>query len=182
MIKISVGNLYGIFRRFFKKINSPYRLSITNEETMSEVMVLHLTKKSVYIVFSSLVVIIFLLLTALLLFTPLKFYLPSNGNTVSRAKLIQLEKLADSLTKINVVREQYIFNLIQVANGTVSNELDSVALTEKQIEIAKLQNLSKIDHASKYDYLKSIKKDSMESEDAMGKDSLQKNKTFKEKN
>ncbi len=182
MIKISGGNIYSIFRRFFKKINAPYRLTVTNEETMSEALTMHLTKKSVYIFLSTVFVLIFLLLTALFLLTPLRFYIPGTNNNVSRTKLMQLQKLSDSLVKINNIREQYIFNLINVANGNISSKNDTSKLSGKQIELATQQNLSKIDHASKYDYLKALQNDSTESVESVMKDTLQKKKKFKEKN
>lgn len=182
MIKISGGNIYGILRRFFKKINAPYRMTIINEETMSEALTVHLTKKSVYLFLSTFLVLIFILLTLLFLFTPLRYYVPGNNNNVARSKLMQLQRLSDSLEKINAIREQYIFNLLNVANGHVSEPFDSSTLSEKQIQLANEQNLNKIDHASKYDYLKSIKKDSLESDEMVGKDTLQKTSQFKEKN
>lgn len=182
MIKISGGNLWRILRRFFKKVNAPYRLVVTNEENMSEALSMQLTKKSVYIFFSTFIVAIFLLLSALFLLTPLRFYIPGTNNNVSRTKLMQLQLVADSLEKINTIREQYILNLIQVANGAVSKEYDSTTLSQAQINAATQLNLSKIDHASKYDYLKTIKKDSTENDESMGKDSLQKTDKIKEKN
>ncbi len=182
MLKISSGNIYGILRRFFKKINAPYRLSVTNEETMAEALSIHLTKKSVYILLSTLIVLMFLLLSSLFLFTPLRFYIPGANDNVSRTKLMQLQHVSDSLVKINIAREQYINNLISISNGHISGKQDSSMLSEKQIELAAQQNLNKIDHASKYDYLKSLNQDSVNTDSAPVKEPNQKKKKVKKKN
>ncbi|GBL35622.1 hypothetical protein EMGBS15_12170 [Filimonas sp.] len=135
-----------------------------------------------YIFLSTLIVLIFLLLTSLFLFTPLKFYIPGANTNVSRAKLMQLQQLADSIEKINLVREEYIKNLIRVSNGDVSVKQDSSQLSEKEIELANRQNINKIDHASKYDYIKSLEQDSASGNSALVKDTVQKKKKVNKKN
>ncbi len=182
MIKISSGNIRGISTRFFRKINAPYRLTVTNEETMAEALTVHLTKKSVYIFLSTLIVLIFLLLTTLFLFTPLKYYIPGANTNISRTKLMQLQQLADSLEKINTARERYINNLIQISNGTVSVKQDSSMLSEKQIELANRLNVNKIDHADNYAYIKSLQQDSATTNMNLIKDTVQKKRKVRKKN
>lgn len=182
MIKFSGRTLSRLLRRFFKEINAPYRLTITNEESMSEALTVQLTKKSVYVFMSTVFVLIILLFSSLVLFTPLKYYIPGVNQNVSREKLIQLQKLADSLGKLNTIREAYIFNLIKVANGDLKDERDTVELSDRQIQQATQQNLNRIDHASRYDYLKSLYKDSTSAQETGVKDSSQKRTKFKEKN
>lgn len=156
MMKISGGNLFGLIKRFFKRVNAPYRLTVVNKETMEEALIVHLTKKSLYIFLSTILVILFLLLTSLILFTPLRYYIPGgNVNSVSRKELIKLKKLSDSLVEINTVREKYILNLLEVTNGNVSALRDTNLLSDKEILAASNNNLKKIDHAGRYDYMKS---------------------------
>jgi Na+/phosphate symporter len=172
MIKISGASFMKIALQFFRKINAPYKLVVINEENMSETMSIHLTKKSVYILFSSLFVMMFLLFSAIILFTPLKYYIPGNNQNVSRAKMLSVQRLADSLQIINQKREQYLFNLITIANGRVSTVSDTTRLSAAEIEQANRQNDQKIDKAHKYDYLKSIHKDSAKTEEPVNKDSI----------
>ena len=172
MIKFSVGSLSKLLTEFFKKINSPYKVSIVNEDTMQEAIVMHLTKKSVYLFLSSIFIGLFLLFSLVILFTPLRYYIPGNSSTISRSKLIQIQKLSDSLVKINKSREQFIYNLLLVANGHISSENDTSILTPKQIEQANINNSNQIDHVQKYDYLKSERKDIQLVENVGKKDSL----------
>lgn len=131
---------------------------------MDEAIGIHLTKKSVYILLSTVLVCLFLLFSALIFFTPLKYYIPGANKEISRTKLIELKQLADSLTRVNELREQYIYNLISVANGNVSKLSDTNGLTQREIDMAIVNNNSKIDHASRYDYLKVKKVDTSKSE------------------
>ncbi|MBK7762094.1 MAG: hypothetical protein IPI46_01820 [Bacteroidetes bacterium] len=183
MMKISGGNLFGLIKRFFKRVNAPYRLTVVNKETMEEALIIHLTKKSLYIFLSTILVILFILLTSLILFTPLRYYIPGgNINSVSRKQLIQLKKLSDSLEKINRVRETYILNLMEVANGNVSQLRDTVNLSEKEIVAALHNNLNKIDHAERYNYMKSLGKSTDSLIHNGVKDTIQKRTRFNKKN
>ena len=67
-------------RSLFDKLRDKYRLVIMNDETFEEVTSLKLTPLSVYIFLSSLVVGTALLMLALILFTPLKRYIPGYGD------------------------------------------------------------------------------------------------------
>lgn len=172
MIKISGTSLMQILKRFFKSVNAPYKLIAVNEDSLEEVAVIHLTKKSVYIFFSSIFVGMFLLFSIIILFTPLKYYIPGNNQNVSRYKMLKIQKLADSLQLINQKREQYLYNLITIANGKLVQVKDTSRLSPHEIEMANQQNDLKIDKAGKYDYLKVKKKDTIKTEETVNKDSL----------
>ena len=146
MIKFSVGSLSKLLIEFFKKINSPYKVSIVNEDTMQEAIVMHLTKKSVYLFLSSIFIGLFLLFSVVILFTPLRYYIPGTSSTISRSKLIQIQKLTDSLVKINKSREKFIYDLMLVTNWHISLENDTSVLTPKQIEESIINNSNQIDH------------------------------------
>jgi len=173
MLKITEGNLRKSLKSTFKRMNAPYKLVIVNEETLLEAMTIHLTKKSVFILISSLFVGLFLLFSAIIFFTPLKYYIPgNNNNSISRAKLIQIQRTADSLAKLNAQQEQFIVNLLHVANGSLKQSLDTTLLPEKEINAAFYQNNSQIDRASRYDYLKNQKPDTNVDKSLYKKDSL----------
>lgn len=172
MIKFSVGSASQIIKRFFRKLNEPYKVNITSENTLQEVMVVHLTKKSVYLFLSSIFVALFILLSLLILYTPLKYYLPGNNEQTTRKKLIELSVLSDSLIKLHAIREKYILNVIQIANGRLQPTLDTTLLTPQQIEDALRTNDTKIDRAKNYEYLKNQKVDSLNVDNMGTKDSI----------
>ena len=118
MLKITEGDITKSLKRIFKQTNSVFRVTIINEETLQEALTLHLTKKSLFIVLSSMFISMFLLFSLLIFFTPLKYYIPGNNNkSISREKLIELQQISDSVTKMNAIQEKYIYNLLQIASG-----------------------------------------------------------------
>ncbi|MBL7765090.1 MAG: hypothetical protein JNJ58_03280 [Chitinophagaceae bacterium] len=175
MIKISTGSLKAVIKSFFRKINSPYRLVVVNEETLNEALTLHLTKKSIYILFSGFLISIFLLFSALILLTPVKYYIPGYQSDISRKKLIGLQKLSDSLIQINQVRERYLLNLLTIANGQMNATLDTNGLSPAEIQMALTDNTRQIDKASNYEYLKNGKSDSLMGKTSVNKDTLHTN-------
>jgi len=62
-----------------KRLRNRYRLVVMNEDTYEEVVKFKLSRLSVYIFLSTVFVVLLGLIIALLVFTPLKYYLPSNG-------------------------------------------------------------------------------------------------------
>ncbi len=62
--------------RPFKNLNAPYRMVFINEDSLEEVASFHLTKKSLYTLFSTIFLITILATVAVLLFTPLQILHP----------------------------------------------------------------------------------------------------------
>jgi hypothetical protein len=86
--------------RPFKNLNAPYRMVFINDETLEEVASFHLTKKSLYTLFSTIFLITILATVCVLLFTPLKYYIPGYGSNTIRMQTIQLERKVDSLSTL----------------------------------------------------------------------------------
>ena len=62
-----------------KRLQNRYRLVVMNEDTYEEVVKFKLSRLSVYIFLSTVFVVLLGLIIALLVFTPLKYYLPGTG-------------------------------------------------------------------------------------------------------
>jgi len=150
-----------ILRHFFKKLNAPYRLSITNTASMEESFSFQLTKKSVYLFLTSLFVGIFIFFSLIIFFTPVKYYVPGLQQNSNRKELFKLQNLADSLIKVNKLREGYVYNLLKVVNGGYDTARDTTMLSEDAIKAATAINENKIDRASRYDYLKNQRTDTL---------------------
>jgi hypothetical protein len=86
--------------RLLKNLNAPYRMVFINDNSLEEVASFHLTKKSLYTLFSSIFLITILATVIILLFTPLKYYIPGYGSNAVRVQALKLERRVDSLTEL----------------------------------------------------------------------------------
>jgi hypothetical protein len=80
-----------------KQLRNRYRLVIMNDDTYEEVVTFKLSRLSVYVALSSVFVILVSLTVALIVFTPLKQYLPGYASQSSRRDLQALKFKTDSL-------------------------------------------------------------------------------------
>ena len=60
----------------FKRLHNRYRLVVMNDDTYEEVVTFKLSRMSVYIMLSTIFVVLVGLTVALIVFTPLKYYIP----------------------------------------------------------------------------------------------------------
>jgi len=118
-----------------KRLRSHYRLVLMNEDTYEEVARFKLSRMSVYVIMSSLFVLMISLTTALIIFTPLKYYLPGvgygNAKTVKEYRKLKLR--TDSMEQALRFNNRYVENLQKVLQGNVST-LDTNLLTVPQME------------------------------------------------
>jgi hypothetical protein len=119
--------------RPFKNLNAPYRMVFINDETLEEVASFHLTKKSLYTLFSTIFLITILATVCVLLFTPLKYYIPGYGSNTLRMQTIQLERKVDSLSRLVVSGQQHADRIRALIAGRDFPERDTAMLKPELI-------------------------------------------------
>ncbi|GHV43851.1 hypothetical protein FACS1894180_4190 [Bacteroidia bacterium] len=112
-------NKKGWFGRFLKKMRFKYRVSILNENTLEEAWSARLSRMSVFLFLFSFAMITFILLTVLILSTPIRYYLPGYGDTVDRSSVVQVAAKVDSL--INQLEQQAAY--IEVVKGAIKGDI-----------------------------------------------------------
>lgn len=117
-----------------KRSGNDYRLIIMNEDTYEEVVKFRLSKWSVYAALSTIFVLLVALTASIIIFTPLKYYLPGAG--VETAKSVkeyrELKLKADSTERALKNQERYLDDLQKVLRGKIVNT-DSNRLAPNQI-------------------------------------------------
>jgi hypothetical protein len=104
-----------------------------NEDSFEEVLKFKLTRLSVYIVFSTLLVLMVVFTTALIAFTPLKYYLPGINNNASGVQAYRDLKLkTDSIEKKLTQQDKYLKNIENVLKGNVV-KLDTSVLNVQSL-------------------------------------------------
>lgn len=119
-----------------KRLRNRYRLVVMNEDTYEEVVKFRLSRLSVYIVMSSVFVILTVLTVALIVFTPIKYYLPGVG--YGDAKQVReyrsLKIKTDSIEAAMLKQERYLKDIKKVLAG------ETVKLDTNALELPKLES------------------------------------------
>ena len=111
-----------------KRLRNRYRLVIMNYDTYEEVVTFKLSRLSVYALLSTIFVVLTGLTVALIVFTPLKLYIPGYGDVNNTRELRELKIRTDSLEQAVRYKDQYLQNLKGVLGGDASARLDTTAL------------------------------------------------------
>jgi hypothetical protein len=117
-----------------KRLRNHYRLVVMNDDTYEEVVTFRLSRTSVYIAFSTVFVLLVGLTVALVVFTPLKYYIPGYGSARIGTEYRQLKYLTDSLEKQIGIQTQYIESVKSVLDGSVELKRDTTVLQLPQDE------------------------------------------------
>ncbi|MFN5813987.1 MAG: hypothetical protein ACK46B_07705 [Bacteroidota bacterium] len=118
----------------FKRLTNRYRLIIMNDHTYEEVVTFKLTRLSVYVLSCFVFVLLVGLTTALISFTPLKFYIPGYGSQAERKELTVLKIKTDSLETYIKNREVYWDNVRNIISGKADMDLDTAVITIPNLE------------------------------------------------
>lgn len=111
-----------------KRLRNRYRLVVMNDDTYEEVVTFKLSRLSVYVMLSTIFVLLTGLTVALIVFTPLKLYIPGYGDVNATKELRQLKMRTDSLETAMKYKDQYLQNMKSVLQGDASVKLDTTLL------------------------------------------------------
>jgi len=119
-----------------KRLQNRYRLVVMNDDTYEEVVTFKLSRLSVYIVLSTIFVLLTGLTVALIVFTPLRMYIPGYGDVNATRELRELKIRTDSLEQAMRHNDKYLDNVKNVLQGNVTVALDTTLL-----DIPKTENI-----------------------------------------
>lgn len=117
----------GFFQNFFRKntderslmekMRDQYRMVIMNEETFEEVSSLKLSPLNVYVFFSSVLVGTAMLVVSLIVYTPLKRYIPGYGDFSREKEVASLTAKVSALEKEMDMHRRYNDNFRKILVG-----------------------------------------------------------------
>ena len=111
-----------------QRLRNRYRLVIMNDDTYEEVVTFKLSRLSVYIGLSTIFVLLVGLTVALIVFTPLKYYIPGYDDLKIGREYRQMKYKVDSLEKQVIYQGQYINGIKKVLNGDLGIKLDTTII------------------------------------------------------
>lgn len=120
-----------------KRLRSHYRLVIMNEDTYEEVVKFKLTRLSVYAAMSTMFILMVALTVSLIIFTPLKYYLPGvgYGNAKQIKEYRALKIRTDSMERSLQYQHKYLDDLQKVLKGNV------IKLDTNNLRLPKPENI-----------------------------------------
>lgn len=127
-------------KSFWEKMKHSYRLVIMNNETFEEMGSYKLSLLNFYVLFSTVVVIVAILLWMLITYTPIKQYIPGYQGGVTQDLVGELVDEVKELEKAAVVREKYLSDVRRMLTANVETqdtvETVEVTATDSNYQIA----------------------------------------------
>ncbi len=130
MVKLDAGST-------LKRLRNRYRLVVMNDDTYEEVVTFKLSRLSVYVMLSTVFVLLVGLTVALIVFTPLKYYIPGYDDLKIGREYRQLKYKADDMAKKMNELENYNAALRKTLTGnTTTVVMDTTQLKVPRPEIS----------------------------------------------
>jgi hypothetical protein len=101
----------------FRRLRNRYRLVVMNDDSYEEVVTFKLSRLSVYVLLSTIFVLLTSLTVALIVFTPLRMYIPGYGDVNTTKELRELKIKTDSLEESMRQKDRYMESLKAVLQG-----------------------------------------------------------------
>ncbi|MDR3712130.1 MAG: hypothetical protein P4L51_04900 [Puia sp.] len=117
-----------------KRLQNRYRLVVMNDDTYEEVVTFKLSRLSVYVFLSTVFVLLTGLTVALIVFTPLKLYIPGYGDMSNTKDLRELKIRTDSLEQQVRYKDQYLQSIRNVLQGSSTVKMDTTMLNIPKAE------------------------------------------------
>ena len=108
--------------KFLQRLRHRYRLVVMNDDTFEENFSLRLTPLGLVILVGSVTIVMVMLVTSLIAFTPLREYIPGYADVGMRRELVALALRSDSLEQALVEQNLSTNNLNNVLKGNIKGD------------------------------------------------------------
>ena len=126
-----------------KRIKETYRLVIMHNETFKEVGSYKLNLLSLYILLSSIFVALTFIVFCIVMYTPIKRYIPGYGDYNQQVKISALQSRIKNLEKEVVAQNEYTNNIKKILIGDRETVKDQEVKTPKT-EVSKPESVERI--------------------------------------
>jgi murein DD-endopeptidase MepM/ murein hydrolase activator NlpD len=103
--------------KWYRKLRDKYKLVILNDETYEEKLSFKLSRLNVFVATGTLAVLLIIITTIIIAFTPLREYIPGYTDVALYEQLYRIEELSDSLDADARQKALYLENLRIVLSG-----------------------------------------------------------------
>jgi murein DD-endopeptidase MepM/ murein hydrolase activator NlpD len=127
-------------RSLMEKLRDKYRLVIMNDDTFEEVTSMKITPLSLYVGVSSLIVGTAILVTTLIVWTPLKRYIPGYGDFTRDEEIAQLTSKVADLEEEMEAHRRYNDNVRKILTGNMT-DMSKEAVEKQGVPPDSLKNI-----------------------------------------
>lgn len=114
-------------KKILKRLKNKYRLVILNDATFEERFSYRLSPLNIFTLVLTLAVFLMGTVVVIIVFTPLREYIPGYTDVSLREDLTQMVLKSDSLENELQLNERYLANISAILKGEDPNSLDSIA-------------------------------------------------------
>ncbi len=137
-------------KNLLQRLRHRYRLVVMNDDTFEENLSLRLTPLGLVILLGSVTIVMVMIVTSLIAFTPLREYIPGYADVAMRRELITLAMRSDSLEQALIEQNLFNENITNVLGGNIKPDTSGTR-PDKSKEYEKLKlNASKNESALKH--------------------------------
>jgi hypothetical protein len=109
-------------QKFIERLKTKYKLVVLNDETFEEKASFTLNRLNVFILMSVLSIFLIAVVTSILIFTPLKEYIPGYADVSLRRDITRMSLQVDSLEGLLAGNDKYIKTIKAIINGTIGKD------------------------------------------------------------
>lgn len=106
-------------KKLIHKLKNRYRIVLINDTTFEEKFSLSLTPMNVFVGFSSFLVFFTIIISFMIVFTPLREYIPGYSDPDMKQDLARTLYKTDSLEKALYDKDQYYKNLLNIVTDRI---------------------------------------------------------------
>ncbi len=106
-------------KKFKERIKHNYRLVIMEEDTFREITSYRLSILNVYVLISTMIVITAAVVISLIVFTPLKKYIPGYGSASANKELVRMNRQLEAMKEELVAQQEYTENFKRILTGDI---------------------------------------------------------------
>jgi len=146
-------------KKFLQRLRHRYRLVVMNDDTFEENLSIRITPLGLVILLGSVTIVMVMIVTSLIAFTPIREYIPGYADVGMRRELIKMAMHSDSLEQALTEQNMFNSNITSVLQGktkadTTKNrpdknkEYEKLSLNPSQKEAALRQSIESQDKYS----------------------------------
>ena len=121
-------------QKLIKRLKNRYRLVIINDTTFDEKFSFSLTPLNLFVGFSSFLVFFAGIIVLMIVFTPLKEFIPGYTDTSTKNNISRLLQKTDSLEAVLVNRDEYYKNILKIVRNEDPETLEAQKEPPKVVE------------------------------------------------